>query len=323
MWMKYLPIFLFVFTSGCLSGPLPEDLPTTTIPPQSPQPSIESLTFVPFQSLLLPTPQQEFATLTPQFPGLVALPYFNPVDVVSNDLTVLNHPERLQILASIESKYTAVYVEPERETETLLYFTIYKLNDSTWADKILQAYRGQWNIRPFNHSGGQIWIWDGYIDEIEGRATPMITKDSVLYWNPEGGAAFLSERILENHPTLTVPKSTLYSIHGEAASGPYFIMADIKTGLQNILPVSENIFSQVAEKIFNQSILINQTETASPPPANLTTTPSNQTREEEIENLRTEIKNLLDEYLSGNITKDQYDLLFEELEEQLQNLTDT
>jgi hypothetical protein len=127
------------------------------------------------------------------------------------------------------------------------------MNDSKSALELLEAYKGNWNKRPLNISGGVIWIWDGYLDEMAGRARPF-GKDTILYWDPASNSGFLSDKVLENHPTLTAPRSSLYSVHGETVLGPYFIMIDVKTELQNIQNRSTSIFSQAANDIFGDEM---------------------------------------------------------------------
>jgi hypothetical protein len=306
-WIFLLLVFLLLFV-GCLSGPLPEELPKTIAPTTPPPPSVESLNFIPFETLSLPAQDPEFAALTPEIEGLFLLPFFNPVDVVANDLGVLNHPNRLQLLASIISKRHMIYVRPQKETDMVIYYTVYKMNDSSIAASVLEAYKSVWNKRPLNLSGGQIWIWDGFFDEMEGRAAPL-GKNSILYWNPESDTAFFTDRVLEDHPTLTMPTSALYSVHGETVYGQYFIMIDVKTQLQDIQNTTTSIFTQAAEDIFRNASLINQTPipTTAPVPVNASAT-------SEVERVRENLRNLLESFLSGNITKEEYDAQFEQYE---------
>ncbi|MFQ5800909.1 MAG: hypothetical protein ACE5HH_04225 [Candidatus Hydrothermarchaeales archaeon] len=309
----YLILFFLLLLSGCLSGPLPEDLPKTPAPITSPPPTIESLSFISFASLSFPDPDPEFGNMTPEIEGLFHLPYFNPVDVVSNDLSVLNHPRRLQILASVVTRYTVLYVQPKDVTDTMVYFTIYKMDDPKTGADVLEAYKGTWNKRPLNVSGGEIWVWEGYIDEMEGRAAPF-SRNSIVYWNPEARAGFLSEKVLKDHPALTRPESALYSVHGETTYGPYFIMIDVKTQLQDIQDRATAIFSQAIEGILrNKTLAPPQT---SPPPVNASSAAK-------IERIREDLHNLLESFLSGNITKEEYDVLFEQYGAELKNLTNS
>jgi hypothetical protein len=317
--LLFLLLFLLAF-SGCLSGPLPEDMPNTQAPTPTPAPSIESLNFISFDSVSYPEPEAEFAELTPELSGLIQLPFFGTVDVVANDLSVMNHPRRLQILASIESKYTQLYVKPDRETDTIVYFSIYKMNDSKSAEEILEAYSENWNKRLFNASGAQIWIWDGYIDEIAGRAMPL-GKNSMVYWNPEASGVFLSSNVLENHPTLTKTGSPLYSVHGETVKGPYFIMIDVKTDLQDIQNKTASIFMLAAEDIFQGLTPLSGEKLTSD--LNDSETLVNITSIIEAEKIKKNLRDLLDDYLAGNVSKKEYESFFEKYSLELENLSNS
>ncbi|RMF90232.1 MAG: hypothetical protein D6733_04400 [Methanobacteriota archaeon] len=313
-WKTALLITAALLT-GCLSGPLPEDLPRTQGPTASPAPSIESLTFLPFDAIPPARVEPDFTGLVPEMEGFRTLPFFNPVDVISNDLKVLNHPRRLQILASIIAKTTYVYVEPEKETDTVIYYTIYRMNDSTTAREILEAYKSVWNKRPLNTSSEvQIWIWDGYVDEMTSRVSALDRK-AYLYWNPEANASFFSNKVLESHPALTHPSANLYSVHGETAYGPYFIMIDMKTTPQNIQNKSNQIFTAFAEEISKNTAILN--ETPQTPPTKETA----RTENKAVEDVKAKMKALLESYLAEEITKEEYDRLFQQYETELKNLT--
>jgi hypothetical protein len=321
--MKVRIYLIFVFSfllvlAGCLSGPLPEDISTSPPPVTTAPPSTDELAYIDIGTISIPPQDPEFTVLTPEIEGFVPVPYVNPVDVLSNDLSVLNHPERLQILSQIISKYTLLYIKPQRETDTLIYFTIYKLNDSTTAHSILDSYKGAWNKRPFNISENQIWIWDGYFDEMAGRVSPL-QKDSILYWNPEAGGSFLSDKVLREHPALVRTKSTLYSMHGEAALGRYFFMIDIKTELEDIQNVTTQIFYQAGEVLFGNTTLL--PEKTSPPINQTAETTVNKSIQIEANKIKEDLRILLEGYLAGNISKTEYETLFEKYTEELMNMT--
>ncbi len=311
-------VLLIALLTGCLSGPLPEDTPKSPIPQTTMPPSIDALSYVEFESIIFP---QNISENVPTFEGLIRLPYFSPVDVVANDLQVLNHPLRLQILASIISKESYIYVKSERDTDTLVYFTIYRFNDTETANNLLNAYKGEWNTRLLNLSEGEIWIWDGYVDELAGRARPL-ARNSILYWNPEDSTTFLSENVLVEHPALTKSRNVLYSVHGEAANGSFFYMVDLKTEVQGIENRSNAIFAQAARAIFG-----NQTTFSQAPPEPVTEVnesiaqpPSDSPQAERIKG---ELRRLFESYLAGNVSKEQFDFLFEELNSELKGIQNT
>jgi hypothetical protein len=303
--------------TGCLSGPLPEDLPKTTTLPTQPPPDLDSLTFVPFDSVSY-TPDSEFSHLIPKMEGLEFLPHVSPVDVMSNDLSVLNHPRRLQILASITGKQSVIYAKPKRDTNFLIYYTVYKLNDSETSLDVLEAYKGEWNKRFLNISGAEIWIWDGYLDEIAGLARPQ-GKDSILYMNPQTQTTFLTDRILPDQPAISKTETVLYSMHGETAYKEYFIMIDIKTELEDIQNKTDSIFTQFAKKIFQG--IPTETENTSAPIQDIAPEPSTENETVEELAIKEDLRKLLESYLAGNITKSEYDLTFEEYNARLANLT--
>jgi PBP1b-binding outer membrane lipoprotein LpoB len=305
VWFKNITILIFLLmVGGCLSGPLPEET-QPTLPPVTTAPGmIQDLTFVPFESASFQIQDQEFKDIIPEIEGLQFLPYTIPVDVLSNDLGALDHPQRLQLLASVVKSDKIIYSTPKEKTDTIIYFTVYKMNDSNSASQVLEAYKSAWNKRLMNVSGREIWIWDGYVDEIEGRASPF-SPDIILYWNPEDESVFDSRSILVNHPALTSPESTLYSVHGETTKGPNFIMIDIKTELQDIQNRTESLFTQALNEIFKEESapILN--------PSDPGTESDSLTTDQEIEVLEEKIRLLLEEFLQGNVSKDEYDQLFE------------
>jgi len=242
-------VIALMLVAGCLSGPLPEDLPKPT-PSESQTPPplpLESLSYISVDSLNYSV-NPDFTGIVPELNGLVFLPNNNPVDVVSNDLSVLSHPRRLQILASIADKTSGVYVQPQRDSNMLIYFTAYMLNDTETALELLVAYRSAWNQRLLNTSGVELWIWDGYLDEIAGKARPQ-GKDTIIYWDPQNQATFIHDKVLSTHPALSKTETILYSVHGETAFENYFIMIDIKARLNDIQNQTDKIFNEAARDI--------------------------------------------------------------------------
>ena len=301
MTVKHYVLIGFVVAAmllaGCLTGPLPEDTPKTPFPEtQTPPPlPLEALTYVSFDPLTYSV-DPDFADIIPKFPGLVFLPSNNPVDVVSNDLSVLNHSRRLQILASIAGKTSGVYVQPRRDSNQLIYLTIYRLNDTGTALDLLDAYKGAWNKRLLNVSGAEIWIWDGYLDEIADKARPL-AKDMIVYWDAQSQATYVSNKVLPNTPALTKTETDLYSVHGETAFENYFIMIDIKTELDDIQNQTDRLFTEAAGQIFNVT-----------PASGLL---ENSVKSVETPDIKEELRLLLESYLAGNITKDEYNRAFE------------
>ncbi len=305
--IQYVLIGLVVATTlftGCLSGPLPENAPKTPGPETQTPPSLESLSYIQFDALNYSV-DPEFSNLTLMLEGLEFLPHLSPVDVMTNDLSVLNHSRRLQILASIAGKHSGVYVKSQRDTDFLVYYTVYKLNDTETAANILEAYKEAWNKRLFNISGAEIWIWDGYLDEIAGKARPL-GKDSVLYWDTQSQTTFLSQNVLPNYASLSKTETDLFSVHGETAYNEYFIMIDVKAELEDIQNQTDSIFSQVAEQIFKVTPTSSQLETVEQPGENVVT---------ETADIKEELRLLLESYLAGNISKEEYDRSFEEYTE--------
>lgn len=315
-----LILALSILTLGCLSGPLPEDLattaaPITTLPTTTPPPSVESLNYIPFDLVPSPSISPEIRALVPEIEGLKLVPYNDPVDVVGNDLQVLNHPRRLQILASIEDRQSFLYVEPRQETDTFIYYSIYRMDSSSTALEILEAYKSQWNKRLLILSDLEIWVWDGYVDELEGRS--RLSGASVLYWNPQDNRSFVNDRVLPSHPALTRATSTLYSVHGEAVFDRYIIKMGIKTLLPDIQDRSEKIFATMAEAITgNANVGMNGGNETSAPKEE-----EPQTIAPDVDEIKEKLRKLLESYLAGNVSKEEYDSLFQQYTSELQNTT--
>jgi hypothetical protein len=191
----------------------------------------------------------------------------------------------------------------------LIYLTIYKLNDSQAAADVLEAYRAAWNKRLLNVSGAEIWIWDGYLDEMAGSARPQ-AKDSILYWDSQSDSGVLTDQVHESQPALTKTKTVLYSVHGETAYKEYFIMIDIKAEFEDIQNKTNSIFTEAAGQIFKiqQSPAVEETPTPE----------LNESLDEGA--IKEELRLLLESYLDGNITKGEYDSAFAELNTKLGEL---
>ena len=306
-------LILFLFGFGCLSGPLPEDLPKTTPQPTTPPPSLDTLVFLPQSDFDFSGPKTGFEELTPEINGLINVPYFSSVDVVSNDLSVLNSPQRLPLLAQILSKQTRIYFEPDQNTKTLIYYTVYKMNNSEAAEEILEIYKNTWNTRQLNVTGGEFWIWDGYIEEMSGLVSPM-GPSTILYWDHQTNTSFLNDNVITVYPALATMENPLYSVHGEAASGQYFIMMDIKTDLQDIQNTSAEIFSEAAKIIFAEGI---ETPEESGEAINRTSLDNNVNDSIDESDVRADLRDLLESYLAGNISEEEYNTQFEEYNSRL------
>ncbi|MFV2041479.1 MAG: hypothetical protein ACC644_05750, partial [Candidatus Hydrothermarchaeales archaeon] len=242
------PVVATTLFAGCLSGPLPENMPKTSTS-ETPEPlPLESLSYISFDAITYSV-DSDFKDLVPVFDDLVFLPNINTVDVVSNDLEVQSHPRRLQILASIADKTSGVYVQPRRDSNLIIYFTVYRLNDTETTLDLLNAYKEAWNKRLLNISGAEIWIWDGYLDEIAGVAQQQ-AKNTIVYWDQQNKGSFIYNNVLPTYPALTKTETALYSVHGQTAYENYFIMIDIKTELEDIQNQTDRLFTEAAREIF-------------------------------------------------------------------------
>jgi hypothetical protein len=82
-------------------------------------------------------------------------------------------------------------------------------------------------------------------------------------------------------------------------------MIDIKTELQDIQNRTESLFTQALNEIFKEESapILN--------PSDPSTESDSLTTDQEIEVLEEKIRLLLEEFLQGNVSKDEYDQLFE------------
>lgn len=304
----FLILFLGLVLAGCLSGPLPEDTPKvslTTPPVTTPPPSIDTVNFISIEEVtpFLAPPVGDVPLL--EMGDLVRLPFNSPTDVLSNDLGVLEHPDRLQILASIVARQSFVYVKPDPITDTVLYYTVYSFNDSDSAHLVLDAYRNAWNKRELNTSSGTIYIWDGYLEEMGGMG-PALRNNSILYWNPETNNTFMTDRVFPGAPALTRTTSPLYSIHGESVVDNYFLMMDSKSDLDNIKENTDKLFLEALQSISKDNASLNETLPLPDKDTNKTTG-----------EIKEELRLLLESYLEGNISKEEYETQFTELNKEL------
>lgn len=298
--MKKITALLFVLAlfGGCLSAQvLPEEklpaAPQTTAPPQP-------LNFVSFELVSGINGSLPLSELIPEMESLKAVDFANPVNVLENDLSVANVPDKNELVSSILASRETIYLEPKKEMSIILFYTIFKLNSSKNAERVLEVYKTNWNTENITVANKTLWLWRGYLHESAGLLSPF-APNVIIYYDGISKKAFLSNR-RQSTTALAELKEPLYSLHGEAAVGEYFLMMDVKARLPEVENRSMKIFEEILSKI-----TINETAQALPQQVPLPGA-ENKTADkaQEIKSLETSLQSLLDSYLKGNITKDEY-----------------
>jgi len=300
--MKRATVFLFlliVFSACVSSQPLPEEklpaLPVATTPPPP-------LNFISFELVPSADKALSLSQLIPDIDSMQALDFSNPVNVLENDLNIANVPDRKELVSSILESREIIYLEPKKEMNIILFYTIFKFNSSKNAERALEIYRTNWNTENATAANKTLWLWRGYLPESAGLLRPF-TPPVIIYYDGLNKKAFLSGS-RQNMPAVAELKDEpLYSLHGETAAGEYFLMMDVKARLPEVENRSMKLFEEILSKI-----KINETAEVQPAPlpaqaaVNKTAAEINR----EIEALKLNMSSLLDSYLKGNISQQEY-----------------
>ena len=294
----FLIVLIFLVAACSESKPLPEE----TLPPAPGESATKiekaNITFLPEDMFPQLNKELPYSELIPEIDALKVVDFFTPVDVVTNDLNVagLSQSERNEILSTIRGKRELIYINPG-ETDVIVFYTIYEFNSSKYAEKVLEIYKDNWNKDNITVNNITMHIWKGYALELV-RNAPALESGVIVYYDPAIKKAFLSKS-LRQLPALARIGKNLYSMHGETAIGKYFFMVDIKSEHLNIENKSAAIFGDFVKginitKILNESV----EEERKKEQKNI--------YEERIKELKTELSALLESYLAGNITKEEY-----------------
>lgn len=298
--MKKITALLFALAlfGGCLSSQvLPEEklpvAPQTTAPPQP-------LSFVSFELISDINRSLPLTELIPVIESMQAVDFSNPVNVLENDLSVANVPDKNELVSSILESRETIYLEPKKEMSIILFYTIFRLNSTKNAERVAEVYKTNWNTENTTIANKTIWLWRGYLHESAGLLNPF-TPNVIIYYDGVSKKAFLSNR-RQGIPALAELKEPLYSLHGEAAVGEYFLMMDVKARLPEVENRSMKIFEEILSKItINETAQISQPLPPLPSSENKTAD-----KAQEIKLLETSLQSLLESYLKGNITKEEY-----------------
>jgi len=260
--------------------------------------SAQEYVFIPFQELPAPTFDPELAGFFPsEIDGLLPLNYFT--DPLGNDLSLAAPLEVESILSSIEKAAGTVYLEPENSTDVLVFYRVYKMNESRYSRGALEAYKNLWNKEGWKVAGKEVWVWKGYEEQIAANQFPFPAGEP-LYWDPETEAVyfFQSSRPL---PVVALLNSNLYGLHGEAAFGEYFIMIDVQGRPRDIETRARNVFSSIFSQEGYQELYGSPIEnvTAQPPV-------------DEFAGVKEKIKSLNEDYyVRGDLSEEEYDSALE------------
>lgn len=287
-------LIILVILCGCTG----KGTTIVEVPVQTTSPEVR-YSFVPIQELSGPTLDPELAPLFPsELQGLLPLNYFT--DPLGNDLSIAAPLETESILTSIEKAAGVVYIEPRNSTNILVFYRVYKMNESEYAQRALNAYKSSWNRERWGISGKEVWIWKGYEEQIATNQFPF-PAGKPLYWDHDSKAVYFS-RSPQVSPVVALLGSNLYGLHGEAAFGEYFVMMDVQSIPQDIEARAKDIFSSILSQDIYQGITIAQEE-------NVTV----QIPADKITDLKEKIKQLNEDYyVKGNLSEDEYNIALEE-----------
>ncbi len=293
--MRNAVLFLVLLT---LCGCTGKGANVVEVPVQTASPEVR-YSFVPIQELSGPTLDPELAPFFPsELQGLLPLNYFT--DPLGNDLSIAAPLEADSILTSIKKGAGVVYIEPANSTDILVFYRVYKMNESKYAQRALEAYRSTWNRERWEIFGKEVWIWKGHEEQIATNQFPF-PAGKPLYWDHGSKAVYFS-RSPQVSPVVALLGSNLYGLHGEAVLGEYFVMMDVQGIPQDIEARAKDIFSFILSQDIYQGITIAQEE-------NVTV----QIPADKITDLKEKIKQLNEDYyVKGNLSEEEYDATLEE-----------
>lgn len=221
-----------MFSAGCLTGNNEE---TKIAPPSGG--NVQSAGNIPLDQVAVPAPPGDFVQF---YPGDIA--QFNLKAIPVNPLSLETEVPDTNWAQFIDSKFGVLYINPSTTTNAYVVYEIYKMKSDAYAQQALGVYTKNWNKNVYNASYKNIWIWEGFK---EGAGYP---RGANIYYDTSSRIAHMNTNP-ESLPVISTFGQDLACLHGEAAFGEYFIMADVHlpsnqvgtTGYQ----IYDSLFSQV------------------------------------------------------------------------------
>jgi hypothetical protein len=306
--MRWLLVFLVValaLSAGCVG----EKQPQSTAPsPFQPEVAPQQFSYIPLSQVPRASPPPEFEPVfVENLSGLIALP--QAAITMPNDVSNFAPDVANRILDKIQNKFGAVYIEGE-ETSVVVSFEAYLFPDPSYARQALEVYKTNWNKLRFNASGKEMWIWEGYLEQV----TPpgWAVKGSHIFWDTTFNEASLSggDAIVANIA------DDLYCYHGEAALGNYFVMVDVHLPKDRVVEEGQEIFREYLEKVA-VNISAAEEPVVEEPPATVNASPGVEDRIAQLEAKKAEITQA---YLENKISLELYNYTLQKIEEELRRI---
>ena len=297
--MRWLPVALAIaiaLSAGCTGGG------------ESTEPSPFHPEALPQQVALLPLSQVPRAAPPPGFEpvfvenlsGLIALP--QATGTMPTDLQNFAPEVAQRVLDKVQGSFGALYIAGET-TDVVVSFEAYRFPDPRYAAEVLEVYKTNWNNRRINVSGREMWIWEGYKEQVNPPSWAV--AGSHIFWDSIANQASLSggDGIIANLD------ADLYCYHGEAALGNYFVMVDVH------LPKDR---MEEAEGILRE--YLSRVEVNATPVGTVEEQAENASIAERIARLEAKKEEITQAYLENQISLEVYNYTLSKIEEELRRL---
>jgi hypothetical protein len=312
----FYALLVMLFVAGCLGGGKPRGPSQTQSLPalqQTPHPQYQEVEVSSISGI-------RESNLSIFFPPNITVLFYNenvtllPVRVIPHSLE--NEVPQLDPTIRVEylSKDGYWYIEPSKNTRVIVEYSVYQFSDIELPTRIFSLYKNNWNNQNWSFKSGEIWIWEGWRQQVIDPNSPIkFRAGAFCTWDPGSQILLYSgEGQISPYVVSTLP-TDLLCLHGELGRGPYFFMVDVHASPAVIDNVARDVFSAILPLIYNATS--NFTEYALE-----TRNISNKTEESELEKIRQKLYTLVDLWLEGNITKEEFDELSAIYRERLDKL---
>jgi hypothetical protein len=209
------------------------------------------------------------------------------------------------------------YIEPAKSTRVLVEYSVYELPSTETAARIIQLYKNSWNNQNWSFEDREIWVWEGWKEQVVNPTAPVkFRPGSFCTWDPNSKVMVFSGEGQIAPFVVTIPQMDLLCLHGELSRGPYFVMIDVHASPAMIESIGKEVFSTALPLIYNATANVSEVE------LNISANLSANLSKEEAEILEIEknLHKLLDLWLEGNISKEEFDEMFSIYKERLEAL---
>lgn len=203
------------------------------------EPGQQYIKTLPVSMLPVPMIDPEFAQFFPvNISGLVYFDAF--IGVVQYDISV-NEGLSEAFRKAMVDKSALVYMEPSNETSAIIFCDVYRLNNASIAQEVLDFYKKGWNKDVMMLHGREVWVWRQ--DQDPDTEGPFIKKgDGGIFTIDKKSVKIAFDKTQIHGYMVSTVKEDLYLRHGVAVIGDFLISMDVYAPKDRLDELSEDFF---------------------------------------------------------------------------------